>query len=220
MKKKSNPVNPCQVATVAGGIVHLRRRRHKTNRQCNILHKEVIVDADKLKNRMYNPLLPLVYSPGSQLSLPLPLNINKRRYCLVEYIDNNGDRFRFIYRITVDRNGYECAIVIDQTGFPFCIPPHFIQRYVKRSIQAYASIDNLIQIAIMNFLYPLSMGMNVGEYIAQRFGVVPILTRDGIAYFEEKHEVKILLTFLPPSYIKDELVKELGLPDDYNKGIY
>ena len=34
---------------------------------------------------------------------------------------------------------------------------------------------------------------------------------------EEKYEVIILLTFLPPSYIKDSLVKELGLPDDYNK---
>ena len=220
MKKKTNSVHPCQVATVTGGIVHLRRKRRKKNRQFNILHKEVIVDADELKNRMYNPQLPLVYSSGSQYSLPLSLMINKRRYCLVEYVDDNGNIFRFIYRIAVDKNGYKCAIVVDQTGFAFSIPPHFLQRYVKRAIHTCASIDILVQMTIMNFVYPLSQGMNVGEYIALSFGVVPILTRKGIVYFEEKHEVKILLTFLPPSYIKDELVEKLGLPDDYNKGTY
>ena len=166
---------------------------------------------------MCNPLLPLVYSSGSQYSLPVPLRINKRRYCLVEYMDNIGNKFRFIYRIEIDRNGYQCAIVVDQTGFVLSIPPHFIQRYCSRAIQTKVNIDFLVQTTIMHFVCPLSQGINVGEYIVQQFGIVPIQTRKGLVFFEEKYEVIILLTFLPPSYIKDSLVKELGLPDDYNK---
>ena len=217
MKKKTNSVHPCQVATVTGGIVHLRRKRRKKNRQFNILLKEVYSDIDGLKNRMCNPLLPLVYSSGSQYSLPVPLRINKRRYCLVEYMDNIGNKFRFIYRIEIDRNGYQCAIVFDQTGFVLSIPPHFIERYCSRAIQTKVNIDFLVQTTIMHFVCPLSQGINVGEYIVQQFGIVPIQTRKGLLFFEEKYEVIILLTFLPPSYIKDSLVKELGLPDDYNK---
>ena len=216
MKKKTNSVHPCQVATVTGGIVHLRRKRRKKNRQFNILLKEVYSDIDGLKNRMCNPLLPLVYSSGSQYSLPVPLKINKRRYCLVEYMDNIGNKFRFIYRIEIDRNGYQCAIVVDQTGFVLSIPPHFIQRYCSRAIQTKVNIDFLVQTTIMHFVCPLSQGINVGEYIVQQFGIVPIKTRKGLVFFEEKYEVIILLTFLPPCYIKDSLVKELGLPDDYN----
>lgn len=213
----SNINDSNQLPIVVSRLVAPRKKKHKKNKQFNILLKEVYSDVDGLKNRMCNPLLPLVYSSGSQYSLPVPLKINKRRYCLVEYMDNIGNKFRFIYRIEIDRNGYQCAIVVDQTGFVLSIPPHFIQRYCSRAIQTKVNIDFLVQTTIMHFVCPLSQGINVGEYIVQQFGIVPIQTRKGLVFFEEKYEVIILLTFLPPSYIKDSLVKELGLPDDYNK---